>query len=410
MTHTRHTSRLALSYRATFTLIVILFFTWGFLNALNEVLVADLRAIFQLSYRSATLVQFTFYSTCFAFSFFSSRFVTTLGYQVTMVVGLLSMSFAALCFVFASTVSTFGSFLCAIAAMAAGSTALQTAAGPYTSLLGPEASASSRFSLALGVNSLGAMLAPSFGAWLILRDTTSVASQSDDLRRPYLVIAAGLACLAGVILAVQLPAVRNSNSANSSRDVRYRDLLSHPRLIFGILAMFLYVGAEIAIGSLLINFLRQPDTSALPIQRAAFLASFYGGGAMIGRFAGWVVLKSVRPQLVLSIAAAFAFSLVSMSVVSTGTLASFSLLAVGLCNSVMVPIIFTTAISGLGPLTGKASGLLVAALVGGALVPLSQGALADRIGLQQSFMLPGICYLAICGYGVISQRYSVSVM
>jgi FHS family L-fucose permease-like MFS transporter len=388
-----------LDHRKMFAIIVVLFFTWGFLTALNDVLVADLRSIFHLSYRSATLVQFTFFSTCFVFSFPSSRFVTRLGYKVTMVIGLLIMSFAGLCFVYASTKSTFGSFLCALIAMAAGSTALQTAAGPYVSLLGEEASAASRFSLALGINSLGAMLAPSFGAWLILRNTAMRASQASDLRKPYGIIAVGLASLAVIILAVRFPPIHPATAADHPYSGRYLDLLSQSRLILGVLTMFLYVGAEISIGSLLINFLHQPDTLALPLQRAAVLASLYGGGAMTGRFVGWALLKIHRPQRVLAISAALAAVLVCLSLLSTGALSAFTLLAVGLCNSIMVPVIFTTAISGLGPLTGKGSGLLVAALVGGALIPLSQGAIADHIGLHRSFLLPAVCYVAICAYG-----------
>jgi len=396
------------NYRSVFVIIVVLFFTWGFLTALNDVLVADFRSIFHLSYRSATLVQFSFFSTCFVCSFPASYFVARLGYKVTMFMGLLTMSAAALCFVGASILATFPSFLCALVAMASGSTILQTAAGPYISLLGPESSASSRFSLALGVNSFGAMLAPTFGAWFILFDSSHAKPTAADLSHPYLFIAAGLACLAVVILTIHFPAIHMPTSAGSPT-ARYRDLRHHPRAFFGVVTMFLYVGTEIAIGGLMINFLRQPDTSFLSLQRAAFLASLYGGGAMIGRFVGWMALKSLRPQSVLSIAAACAFSLVLTSILSTGDLAAFSLLAVGLCNSVMVPIIFTTAIAGLGPLTEKASGLLVAALVGGALIPLAQGALADRIGLHRSFLLPAICYFAICSYGIFTQRKPSSI-
>jgi FHS family L-fucose permease-like MFS transporter len=392
------------AYRGTFALVVVLFFTWGFLTALNDVLVADLRSIFHLSYRSATLVQFTFFSTCFVCSFPASRFVTRLGYKATMAIGLFTMSFAALCFVRAASIATFPSFLWALAAMASGSTALQTAAGPYVSLLGPEGSASSRFSLALGVNSLGAMLAPSFGAWLILRESASKTTQAADLRKPYLLIAVGLASLAAVVLFNRFPPVFNAASVNEHRDTRYVDLLRHPGLLFGVLAMFLYVGAEIAIGGLLINFLRQPDTSNLSLQRAAFLASLYSAGAMAGRFGGWIVLKFFRPTNVLIGAAGLALALVLIAVALSGPFASAALLTVGLCNSVMVPIIFTSAIAGLGPLTSKGSGLLVAALVGGAVVPIAQGALADRIGLHHSFLAPAFSYLVICIYGAASRE------
>jgi FHS family L-fucose permease-like MFS transporter len=386
---------------------VTLFFTWGFLTSLNDVLVADLRSIFRLSYRSATLVQFTFFFSCFAFSFPSSRLVARFGYKSTMMVGLTIMAAGSLCFVGATAVAVFGCFLLALAVMACGSAALQTAAGPYVSLLGSEESASSRFSIALGINSFGAMLAPAFGSVFILHSQRgSHLAQIGELVLPFVAIAAGLACLAAVLACLRLPAIEaaapiESNVARGS----YRVLLQHPRLIFGVLAMLLYVGAEIGIGSLLINFLGQPDTSGLTPQRAALWASFYGGGAMAGRLLAPLLFRRYRPQRVLSVAAVLAIALVAIAILFTGPLASCSLVAVGLCNSVMVPILFTTSIAGLGPLTGKGSGLLVGALIGGALLPVLQGAAADRIGLHRSFAIPAVCYLAILAYGVYTSGF-----
>jgi len=402
----------ALDQRAAFVLIVVLFFTWGFLTSLNDVLVADLRSIFHLSYRSATLVQFTFFSSCFFFSFPSSRLVTSVGYKLTMIVGLIIMCLGALCFVHASGVTTFGFFLFALSVMAGGSTALQTAAGPYVSFLGTEESASSRFSIALGINSLGAMLAPGFGATFILHDVhLSSASQAASLRLPYLGIAVALLCVALVLLGARLPPIRTpASSIDTSIELAsYRGLLRHPKLLFGVVAMLLYVGAEISIGSLLINFLGQADTSALAPRQAALLASLYGGGMMIGRCLAPLVLGRYRPQRVLSLAAALAVFLVLTSIVSAGKVASFSLIAVGLCNSIMVPVIFTTAISGLGALTAKGSGLLVAALVGGALIPVGQGTVADHIGLHRSFLVPAACYVAIFAYGRYSDGVSSAI-
>jgi FHS family L-fucose permease-like MFS transporter len=382
-------------------LISVLFFTWGFLTALNDVLVAHLRSVFHLSYHSATLVQLTFYLSCFIASFPSSRLVSTFDYRIVMVIGLSIMALGALSFVRASAVATFASFLVALVVMASGSTALQTAAGPYVSLLGAEESASSRFSLALGVNSLGAMLAPGFGAWLILRDKEA---QAASLRLPYIGVAFGLTALALVVWMSRLPEIARPHSTDAVKGQSFRSLKNHPRLIFGVLTMFLYVGAEIAIGSLLINYLGQPETLALARPRAAMLASLYGAGAMIGRFIGFAVLNRIRPTFMLAIAAAAATALVLTSVFTTGSVASYSLLAVGLCNSIMVPVIFTTAINGLGPLTAKGSGLLVAALVGGALIPFCQGALADRIGLHRSFAVPAVCYIFICVYGLACMK------
>jgi len=401
--HTSNSGRKpVLGQRSALALIWVLFFTWGFLTSLNDVLVADLRSIFHLSYRYATLVQFTFFSSCFLFSFPSSRLVTAFGYKLTMITGLIIMCFGALCFVPASSAVTFSFFLVALSVMACGSTALQTAAGPYVSLLGAEDSASGRFSLALAINSLGAMLAPGFGATFILHDVhLSSASQAASLRFPYLGIAGALLCVALVLMGARLPPIQPTMSSAGvpGESVGYSRLLEHPKLLFGVAAILLYVGAEISIGSLLINFLGQADTSALSPRQAALLGSFYGGGMMVGRFLAPFVLHRYRPQRVLSLAGVLAVLLVVTSIISSGNLASFSLIAVGLCNSIMVPVIFTTAISGLGALTAKGSGLLVAALVGGALIPVVQGTVADRIGLHRSFFVPAICYVAVFAYG-----------
>jgi FHS family L-fucose permease-like MFS transporter len=403
-----------MSPRAAFTLIVALFFTFGFLTALNDVLVADLRSIFHLSYRSATLVQLTFFSTCFLASFPASRIVSGLGFQSTMMTGLLLMSAGALFFVHAAGIASFTVFLVALIVMAAGSTVLQTATGPYVCLLEPDepctgssdGAAAARFSLTLAVNSVGAMLAPAFGATLLLRHATfsftspaTSITQSADLRLPYLGIALSLALLALVVRRSNLPPVLAPFSSIGPR-TRYLDLRHHPRLLFGVLAMVLYVGAEIGISSLLINFLGQHSTLALTPERAAFLATFYGAGAMAGRFLGRLILPRVHPARLLIAAAAAAIALTLTAVFTAGPIAAIALIAVGLANSVMVPILYTTSIAGLGPLTAKGSGLLVAALVGGALIPYAMGALADRVGLHLCFLLPAVSYAAILAYGL----------
>ncbi|HEY4358561.1 MAG TPA: sugar MFS transporter [Acidobacteriaceae bacterium] len=394
-----------MNVRNAYALVATLFLTWGLLNAVNDVLVAHLRAAFHLSYHAATLVQLTFYLTCFFASFPSSRLVARLGYRLVMLTGLAIMALGAFSFVLASEVATFASFLFAQIVMASGSTALQTAAGPYVALLGSEESASSRFSLALGVNSFGAMLAPGFGAWLILR---SGVEQAGSLKLPYLGVAFGLIFLAFVVGRSRLPDITAQTAPTGSDRQPLGRLRQHPKLLFGVAAMFLYVGAEIAIGSLLIPYLGQPDTLSLPRPRAALLVSFYGGGMMVGRFIGFAILDRLRPTLALAIVATAATALVLTSVVTTGGLAAYSMLAVGLCNSIMVPVIFTTAISGLGPLTAKGSGLLVAALVGGALIPFLQGSLADRIGLHYSFLVPSVCYVFIALYGFWCMRSSAN--
>lgn len=397
---TRRSSSCLSSPTLPIVLVLVLFFTWGFLTALNDVLVTTFRNIFHLSYHRSTLVQFVYYSACLCFSFIASRIVLRHNYRPAMVLGLGVMSAATVLFAIASGYVSFPAFLLALAIMAIGSTQLQTAAGPYISLLGSEESAPSRFSLALGINSLGAMLAPPFGAWFILSLMHGNAStKASTLRAPYLCIAASLTILAVVVSRTDLPPI----SSQVSDDTRsgYRELIGrHPFVLFGVFAMVVYVGAEISIGSLLINYLTLPTGAALPYKQAGSYAALYNMGAMLGRFAGAYFLLRLRPTACLAWASAIASVLVAASLVTSGFSSAMFLLAIGLCNSIMVPIIFTTTISGLGTLTSAASGLLVAALVGGAVVPLLQGSLADAIGLHFSFLLPGCCYLIIFGYAL----------
>ncbi|MDE1163383.1 MAG: MFS transporter [Acidobacteriaceae bacterium] len=386
-----------LSLRAAVVLVTSLFFTWGFLVALNDVLVSAFRALFHLSYRESTAVQLTFYLTCFVISFPASRLVSRLGYRHALTVSLAMMAAATLLFARASTAASFQLFLAALSLMAAGIAALQTAASPYISLLGDATTAPSRYSLALAVNSLGSMLAPIFGAWAILPRVSSTAG-SLGFRTPYLAIGAGLLALVLVVAFANLPDLRPVIAAKSSTS--YRALLRQHKLLFGVTAMFFYVGAEIAIGGLLINYLCLSTTLATTREHAAFLASFYNGGAMVGRFAGFPLLRRMNPQRVLTVLAAAATVCVLLSIVTTSALAASLLLGVGLCNSLMVPITVTTSLEDLGPLIDKGSGLLVAALIGGAMIPYLQGIFADMAGLRVSFLLPALCYLPLVAFGL----------
>ncbi len=389
-----------MSLRAAFSLVLLLFFSWGFLTALNDVLVTDFRALFSLSYRSATLVQFTFFLSCFVASFPCGSLVGRLGHKATMLAGLAGMCLGAVCFVAASTTAHFITFLLAIVVMAFGSTALQTAAGPYVSLMRPEASGASQFSLALAVNSMGAMLAPAFGALFLLRRAGPLSPHSLGL--PFAAIAVGLFGLCIVVSRSRLPPLANTVSSSSGSS--YASLLRQPRFVFGVGAMLLYAGAEIAIGSLLINFLGQKEILQMPAHSAAWLTSIYWGGSMTGRLLGWALLKRVSSSKLLALVATAAALLVLGAVLFSGAPAAACLLAVGLANSVMVPILYNLSIADLGPNTGKGAGMLVAALIGGAAIPLAQGAIADRVGLHHSFVLPALCYVPIAIYAIAVQR------
>jgi FHS family L-fucose permease-like MFS transporter len=383
------------------TVVTTVFFMWGFVTVLNDILVPHLKALFELNYTETMLIQFTFFSAYFLMSIPSSRILARIGYRHSLVAGLGVMGLGALLFYPASIVPSYGLFLGALWVLASGITLLQVAANPYVAQLGAPESASSRLNLAQAFNSLGTTIAPALGGLIILSGAGAPVGAS-SVRLPYLGIAALLFSLAFAISRFHLPALpdieeRHGISAGDS-------IWKHRHLVLGAIAIFVYVGAEVSIGSFLVNYFSQPFIGGLAPKVAAGYVSFYWGGAMVGRFIGSAVMRTVTPAKVLGGAAACAFLLVSASVASTGFVAMWSIIAVGLFNSVMFPTIFTLGIAELGPLTGKASGLLIMAIVGGALVPLLQGVLADSIGIHTAFLLPAVCYLYIVFYGFRGSR------
>jgi len=377
------------------------FFMWGFVTVLNDILVPHLKALFELNYTETMLIQFTFFSAYFLMSIPSSRILARIGYRHSLVAGLAVMGFGALLFYPASVVPSYGLFLGALWVLASGITLLQVAANPYVAQLGPPEGASSRLNLAQAFNSLGTTIGPALGGLIILSGAGAPVGAA-SVQLPYLGIAALLFVLAFAISRFHLPALpdieeRHGITAGDS-------IWKHRHLVLGAIAIFVYVGGEVSIGSFLVNYFSQPSIGGLTPKVAAGYVSFYWGGAMIGRFIGSAVMRTVTPAKVLGGAAACAFLLVCASVASTGAIAMWSIIAVGLFNSVMFPTIFTLGIAELGPLTGKASGLLIMAIVGGALVPLLQGVLADSIGIHTAFLLPAVCYLYIVFYGFRGSR------
>jgi FHS family L-fucose permease-like MFS transporter len=344
------------------------------------------------------------------------------GYKGTMVIGLLVMAAGAFLFLPASAVASFGLFLSALVILAAGITTLQVAANPYVANLGPPETASSRLNLAQAFNSFGTFVAPFFGSILILT-TTEVTSetmnsysaaalhqyrmeQASSVRLPYLGIGLTLVLLAVAFAVLKMPTM------DFTRDIRPGELAGaagdhvwkHPVLLAGAVAIFVYVGAEVSIGSFLVNYFGLPDIAHLPEKVAARYVSLYWGGAMVGRFIGSWLLTKVRTSTVLGTAAVVACGLVVTSILSDGHTAMWAILAVGLFNSVMFPSIFTVGLTGLGPLTSKGSSLMVAAIVGGALIPLSEGHLADKIGVHHAFVIPAVCYIYIALFGYLGGR------
>jgi FHS family L-fucose permease-like MFS transporter len=399
-----------------------LFFMWGFLTSLNDILIPHLKAIFDLNYTKVMLIQFAFFSSYFIFALPGGKIVEWVGYKRTMIVGLATMTIGALMFLPASKMASFPIFLSALIVLAAGITVLQVAANPYVANLGPQRTASSRLNLAQAFNSFGTFLAPIFGGYVILSRIPEAANpseltgaalhasrmqQASSVELPYLGIALTLAVLAIALALVKLPAMdftqdMRPGEANPITDDK---LSNHPQLFLGALAIFLYVGAEVAIGSFLINYFQLPFIGNLTARNASFYVSLYWGGSMIGRFIGAAVLRRLSTGLVLGASALVASLLVMTSMLTFGHVAMTTIIAVGLFNSVMFPSIFALGIADLGPLTGRGSSLMVAAIVGGAIIPLVQGKIADSsVGLHHAFFLPVLCYLYIATFGFTRPR------
>lgn len=407
--------------RLAFSVVTAVFFMWGFITVLNDVLVPHLKSVFALDYTRVMLIQFCFFGAYFLMSLPAGKVVSLAGYKNSVIVGLVVTGIGALGFLPAAALPSYPVFLAALFVLASGITLLQVAANPYVSLLGLPAGASSRLNLSQAFNSLGTALAPKLGGLLILagavltpaalaqltpeQQLTYRLQQTHSVELPYIGIAVTLFLLAFVVYLFHLPAVRGVEEVDPGPHP-FRDALRHPHLAFAVAAIFLYVGAEVSIGSFMINYISLPGIGAMPEVQAAGYVSLYWLGAMIGRFVGAVLLRRVDSRRLLALSAAVAAALVLATMLTGGMLAVWSVVAIGLFNSTMFPTIFTLGIEGLGPLTGRASSLLVMAIVGGALVPVAQGALADSFGVHHAFVLPLLCYLYILFYAVKGSRHT----
>jgi MFS transporter, FHS family, L-fucose permease len=413
------------SYGAPLATVTTLFFMWGFLTCLNDILVPHLKSIFDLNYTRVMLIQFAFFGAYFIFSIPSAKIIDAIGYQRSMVVGLLTMGVGAFLFVPAASVPSYPLFLGALIVLAAGITCLQVAANPYVTVLGKPETASSRLNLTQAFNSLGTFLAPFFGALLILSsapktmDEIRAMAPADALayrlheaasvKTPYVGLGIALVLLAVAIGSFKLPKIEHAQHKVGQKvdDSIWR----HPNLIFGAIAIFVYVGAEVSIGSFLVNYFAQPEIGGLTEKVAASFVAFYWGGAMVGRFIGSALLQKMKTGGLLGICAVCAAGLVAISMLTSGHFAMYSIILVGFFNSIMFPSIFTLGVAELGPLTGDGSGIMIMAIVGGAIIPVAQGWIADHIGIHHAFFLPVICYLyilffALSGSKPNSQRYA----
>jgi FHS family L-fucose permease-like MFS transporter len=382
-------------------IITTLFFMWGLLTALNDVLIPHLKALYTLTYVQAMLVQFCFFGAYFLVSLPAGMLIKKIGYQNGAVAGLVIAAAGCALFYPASN-SGYALFLLGFFVLASGITILQVAANPYVTVLGDARNASSRLTLTQAFNSLGTTVAPTLGGILILSgNTLDRAAQAATVQGPYLALAGALLLLALMFAFARLPKIDHADdSAPQLAHAEKSSLMAYPQLVMGAIGIFLYVGGEVSIGSFLINFLGEPGIAALTPDAAAHYVSYYWGGAMIGRFIGFAVMRFVSPGKALAFNAAGSMALIMVAIFGHGQTAMWAILAVGLCNSIMFPTIFSIALYRLGKLTGQASGVLCMAIVGGALVPFAQGVLADSIGVQMSFLMPAACYAFILYFGL----------
>ena len=426
------------SYTTALAIVTTLFFMWGSLTSLNDVLIPYAQHVFKLRLAASMLIQTAFFSAYFVFSVPSARIIDWIGYKRAIVVGLLTMVAACLAFYPAAKSPSFSFFLVALIILATGITILQVAANPYVAVLGKPQTASSRLNLTQAFNSLGTFAFPWIGAHLILGTTTSAIAQSTSEQANGIIklyvyfFAVALFILAIGIGISRLPKIE---SAEHHLGEKLNDSVwKHPNLVFGAIGIFVYVGGEVAIGSSIANYLALPNIGGFaseiadPAARyhaalsvAARYISLYWGGAMIGRFIGSALLQKIRPGKLLALAAVMAGLLVTISVLSDGPVALWSILAVGLFNSIMFPCIFTMGIAELGPLTGDGSGILNMAIVGGAVIPWVVGKAGDWInrayyptmtqgetswgqGIHYALILATICYLYILYFAVSGSK------
>ncbi len=397
--------------------MVALFFIFGGITSLNDVIIPKLKGLFTLTNGEVMLVQSAFFAAYFLFSVPAAVLVRRVGYMQGAVIGLLLMAAGCLLFVPASAAGIFAAFLAALFVLAAGITVIQVVANPLISLLGPPATAHSRLTFAQAFNSLGTTIFPYVGSALILGSISKVdpaglpeaaraafrTQESHLLVRVYLGLAAAILVVA-VVVWTRRRRLEEIPDEDHSALGHLGDLLRRPRFAFGVLCIFLYVGAEVAIGSLIVFYLEQQSVLGLSAVDAGEHVPFYWGGAMVGRFIGAYVLRRVSPGKVLACNAAAVLVLLFTSAHSSGPVAAWSLLAVGLFNSIMFPTIFSLASEGLGPRAKQGSGLLSMAIVGGAIVPFIAGHLADWRGLQFALLAPALCYAGILAFGVYARR------
>lgn len=403
-------------YGPALTLLASLFFMWGFITVINNTLLPHLRSVFDLNYTQTTLIESVWFIAYFVASIPSAKLIEKAGYQKALVIGLLVMAAGALGMMLAASIPSYGVTLAMLFVIASGITLLQVAANPYVAVVGKPETASSRLNLVQAMNSAGTMLAPMFGAYLILGRSKGGTASADvvltpaerladaqSVILPYGLVAIVLVVLAVVIARFPLPAMGNATLRLAPEERRKLSLWKHRNLVFGVPAIFIYLIAEIGVANLFVNFVSQPTIANLTHEQAGRYLTFLWGGMMVGRFLGSAIMQKIDAARVLAAFSVGAFVVMLVTVFTTGPAAMWSLILVGLFHSIMFPTIFTLGIRGLGPLTEEGSGLLIMAIAGGALVVV-QGWLADAYGLQASFLLTAACELYVLFYALWGSR------
>ncbi|MAV75848.1 MAG: glucose/galactose MFS transporter [Actinobacteria bacterium TMED172] len=394
-------------------IISFIFFMWGLLSCLNDLLVPYLRGVFDLNYTQAMMVQFSFFSAYFLFSIPLGLLINRIGYQKGIVLGLLISAVGCVMFLPAAQLPSYTAFLLALFVIATGVCCLQVSANPYVTSMGPEETAANRLNLTQGFNSLGTTVAPFIASIFIFSAFTELSPSAKEVQAPYLVIALLLVLLALFLSRFDLPTTTYSSLSNvefdeNKQSVNLKSMVSllckHRHLMYGVLGIFFYVGVEVSIGSLLVNFIADPTIGNMSEASASQYVVIFWAGAMFGRFLGFYLMFHVAPNVLLTFNTALASVLILLSVFTTGQLAMWSILLVGLCHSIMFPTVFSLAIIKLGAATPQASGILCLAIIGGAVIPIFQGLLADTVGLQMSLILALVSYTYIAFFAVYGYK------
>jgi FHS family L-fucose permease-like MFS transporter len=394
------------NFTTALTSLAVLYFMNGFITCLNDTLVPFFKRGFTLNYSESSLVQFYFFLTYGIMSFPAGKIVERIGYKNGMVLGFFVSAFGALLFVPASIVHQYYIFLAALFILAIGVVLLQVAANPYITILGPSRTASSRLTLIQAVGSIGTTVAPIFGAHFILSRLQESNTSSDAVKYPYIGIAVLLIIIALIVISLKLPDLKPGKSLDSVSENAGKTLFSFRNLNLGAIGIFVYVGAEVSIGTFLTNYIS--DTLRIPVSEANTFVAFYWGSMLVGRLIGSYILKLAKPAVVLTLCAAMAILLIIISINSGGFIAVWSMIAVGLCNSVMFAIIFSLSVKGLGKYTTQASGILSTAIAGGAIISFSQGLLKDHSSWYFAFMIPLACYAYIMYYGINGYKSKIN--